>query len=66
MMSAAVLTRVVNVPINDALMTWNAASPPSNIRELWAPWEQVHSIRAALSVCAFVLEVMALSARQLP
>jgi uncharacterized membrane protein len=30
--SAAVLTRVVNFPINDALMTWNATSPPSNIR----------------------------------
>jgi uncharacterized membrane protein len=64
MLLATVLTRVVNFPINDALMTWNAASPPYNLRELWAPWEHVHTIRAALSVCAFVLQVLALSARQ--
>ena len=51
MISAAVLTRVVNFPINDALVTWNVTSPPANIRELWAPWEHVHTIRAALSVC---------------
>lgn len=62
MILAAVVTRVVNFPINDALMTWNAASPPQNIRELWAPWEQVHTIRSALSVCAFVLQVLALNA----
>jgi uncharacterized membrane protein len=66
MISAAVLTRVVNFPINDALMTWNVTSPPANVRELWAPWEHVHTIRAALSVCAFLLQVLALSARQLP
>ncbi len=65
MLLAAVLTRVVNFPINDALMTWNAASPPNNIRELWAPWEQVHTMRAALSVCAFVLQVLALNATRL-
>jgi len=65
MLLAAVVTRVVNFPINDALMTWNAASPPHNVRELWAPWEQVHTIRAALSVCAFVLQVLALNATRL-
>jgi uncharacterized membrane protein len=64
MLSAAVVTRVVNFPINDALMTWSATAPPSNIRELWAPWEHVHSVRAALSVCAFVLQVLALNAKQ--
>jgi uncharacterized membrane protein len=62
MTAAAVLTRFVNFPINDALMTWHAAAPPPNVRELWAPWEQVHTIRAALSVAAFVLQVFALSA----
>lgn len=54
---AAALTR----SINDALMTWQAAAPPSNVRELWAPWEQTHTIRAAFSVTAFVLQVFALS-----
>ena len=65
MLLAAVLTRVVNFPINDALMTWDPTSPPDNVRALWAPWEHVHTIRAALSVCAFVLEVVALNTRQL-
>jgi len=48
-----VLTRVVNVPINDALMTWNATAPPSNLAELWAPWEKVHTIRTVLSLVGF-------------
>ncbi len=60
MVAVAVMTRLVNFPINDALMTWSAAAPPSNVRALWAPWEQVHTVRAALSVLAFVLEVLAL------
>jgi uncharacterized membrane protein len=60
MIMAAALTRIVNFPINDALMTWSAAAPPPNIRELWAPWEHVHTIRAALSVGAFVLQAFAL------
>ncbi len=60
MVAVAVMTRLANFPINDALMTWSAAAPPANVRALWAPWEQVHTVRAALSVLAFVLEVMAL------
>jgi uncharacterized membrane protein len=60
MVAVAVMTRLVNFPINDALMTWSAAAPPPNVRELWAPWEHVHTIRATLSVLAFVLEVLAL------
>ncbi len=65
MVSAAMVTRIVNFPINDALMTWNASSPPPNLRELWAPWERVHTIRAVLSVCGFILQVLALNARRL-
>ena len=61
MIVAAALTRIVNFPINDALMTWQAAAPPPNVRELWAPWEQTHTLRAAFSVAAFVLQVFALS-----
>ena len=63
MVAAAVMTRLVNFPINDALMTWSAAAPPANVRALWAPWEQVHTVRATLSVLAFVLEVLALRVR---
>jgi uncharacterized membrane protein len=59
----AVMTRLVNVPLNDQLMTWNASSPPANLRELWAPWERVDTIRTIVAICAFIMEVLALSLR---
>jgi uncharacterized membrane protein len=58
---AAALTVRVNFPINDQLMTWNAAAPPDNIREIWSPWEKVHTVRTILWLAAFALEVAALS-----
>jgi uncharacterized membrane protein len=58
---AFALTVKVNFPINAQLMKWNAASPPANLIELWSPWEKVHTIRTALWMSAFVLEVAALS-----
>lgn len=58
---AFVITRIVNFPINDALMTWSAAAPPGNLRQLWAPWEQAHTVRAALSVGTFALQICSLS-----
>jgi uncharacterized membrane protein len=60
MVAVAAMTRIVNFPINDAMMTWRAAAPPSNVRDLWAPWEHVHTVRATLSVIAFILETLAL------
>jgi uncharacterized membrane protein len=56
-----VITRLVNVPINNQLMTWSASSPPPNLRELWAPWERIDVIRTIVAVTVFVLEVVALS-----
>jgi len=55
------ITRGVNVPLNAQLMTWSVAAPPANFRELWAPWERVHTIRTVVAVGAFVLEAVALS-----
>jgi uncharacterized membrane protein len=55
------MTLAVNVPINKRLMKWSAAAPPSDLSTVWAPWEQVHSIRTALAIIAFVAEVVALS-----
>jgi uncharacterized membrane protein len=31
----AVLTRAVNVPRNNQLMTWNIAAPPDDVRPFW-------------------------------
>jgi uncharacterized membrane protein len=61
MLVAFLVTRIVNFPINGALMTWNAASPPSDVRSLWAPWERAHTVRAIASVFAFVLQSIGLS-----
>jgi len=59
MVVAAALTRIANFPINDALMTCNAMTPPPNVRNLWAPWEKVHTVCATLSVAAHILQVLA-------
>lgn len=53
-------TRAVNVPLNNQLMTWDASSPPANLRELWAPWDRVNTLRSILAPIAFFLEVLAL------
>jgi uncharacterized membrane protein len=57
---AFAITRFINYPINDALMTWSVTAPPPNVRELWVPWEQAHTLRSAASVAAFALQVIAL------
>jgi uncharacterized membrane protein len=57
-----VVTRTVNVPINDRLMTWTAASPPPEMREIWARWEQAHTVRTVLAAAAFFLELLAFAA----
>lgn len=58
---AAALTVRVNFPINAELMTWTAAAPPDNWKEIWSPWEKVHTVRTVLWVGAFALEVAASS-----
>ncbi len=57
--SVLVLTRAVNVPINNQLMTWSASSPPADAMQIWARWEQVHTIRTFLAVLGFGCELLA-------
>ena len=59
----AAATFLINVPLNAQLMTWSASSPPANLKELWAPWERVDTIRTIVAVCVLFLEVIALSIR---
>jgi uncharacterized membrane protein len=61
MVAVLVMTRAVNIPINNQLMTWSIQAPPTNLMELWRPWEQVHSIRTVLAIAAFAAQVVALS-----
>lgn len=48
-----ILTRLINVPINETLMTWQVSSPPENVMQLWAPWEGSHTIRTVIAVVGF-------------
>lgn len=53
------ITLLVNVPINEQLMTWSISSPPSDVREIWHRWEQAHFYRTIISLVAFVSAVLA-------
>lgn len=59
----AVVTRLVNVPLNNLLMTWNVADPPSNLKVVWEPWDRVNTIRTILAAVVFILEVVAVNLR---
>jgi len=59
--SGFTMTIIVNFPINAQLMKWSAAAPPDNMREIWNPWEKIHTVRTILALGAFVLQVLALS-----
>jgi uncharacterized membrane protein len=54
-----VITRTVNIPINDRLATWNAFSPPLDMARIWARWERVHTLRTVLAVLSFALVLLA-------
>jgi uncharacterized membrane protein len=58
---SAAATRAVNIPLNNQLMTWSVAAPPTDLRERWAPWERVNNLRSVLAAGALVLEAVALS-----
>ena len=50
-----IMTRAVNVPINETLMTWKPDSPPSDLWQTWERWERIHTIRTVIAVLTFVL-----------
>jgi hypothetical protein len=55
LVSFILLTLTSTVPINKALLTWDAAAPPANWRTLIARWERLDVARAWLSLTAFAL-----------
>jgi uncharacterized membrane protein len=60
--SIAILTRSINVPINDQLMTWKPSSPPPDVLNTWARWERTHTARTVMAVPGFVLLLLAFAA----
>jgi Domain of unknown function (DUF1772) len=57
------LTRAVNVPLNNRLMTWNIDTPPADLRQMWAPWDRENTIRAFVSTGVLIVEAIVLSTR---
>ncbi len=55
------LTRTVNVPINDALATWQASSPPSDWSQARDEWNQANLLRTWAAVACFVAAVALVS-----
>jgi len=58
-----ILTRLINSPINETLMTWQVASPPENVMQLWAPWEGSHTIRTVIALLGFASLAYAVTSR---
>jgi len=61
-----IITRLVNVPVNNQLVEWSIAFPPPNVHELWAPWEGAHAIRTVVALAGFVASVIALAVANPP
>ena len=59
-LAAFAITIVVNMPINEQLMTWSVTAPPADVREIWGRWESAHAVSDLLWLAAFSLEVIAL------
>ena len=59
-----ILTRLINVPINETLMTWQVAAPPENVMQLWAPWEGSHTIRTVIALLGFASLAYAVTSRE--
>jgi uncharacterized membrane protein len=55
------ITFVFNVPVNNQLETWNAATPPPEARQIWSQWEKAHVVRTIFWVLGFFLETLALT-----
>ena len=58
-----ILTVLKNVPVNQTLMTWQISSPPENVMQLWAPWEDSHTIRTFIALLGFAALTYGFAAR---
>ena len=59
LVSAGLITRFGNQPINAVVMTWSVQAPASNWAELRDTWWQLHIVRTALAVFGFALALVA-------
>jgi uncharacterized membrane protein len=51
------------VPLNQAVLTWEAKSPPENWQALIAKWERLDTLRCWAAITAFILFLAAMGLR---
>jgi uncharacterized membrane protein len=54
MVAALVITLAVEVPIDNQIETWTAATLPADWRSIQSRWELFHTVRTFLSIAAVV------------
>ena len=57
-LAIVVMTLAVNVPLNNEMMTWDVASPPNDLRNIWSAWESMHEKRTVAAVIGFCAAVV--------
>lgn len=58
------ITILVHFPINDQVMSWQSAAPPSDWQDLRAEWLTAHAVRTVCALASFVLLLLAFTQRQ--
>ena len=59
MVAALVITLAVEVPIDNQIETWTAATLPADWRSIQSRWELFHTIRTLVSIAAVVAATIA-------
>lgn len=63
-LAGGLITKFGNIPLLDAIDTWNIASPPSNWREIADRWYLFHSVRIFVDIVGFALVVLSVFVRR--
>lgn len=58
-LTAVVITRIGNVPVNQLIKKWLTEPPPANCMESLHRWTVFNNIRSAAAVCGFLLILIA-------
>ena len=66
MVAALVITLAVEVPIDNKIEVWTAATLPGDWRSIQSRWETFHTIRTFLSIAAVVAATISLAVTTRP
>ena len=66
MVAALVITLAVEVPIDNKIEVWTAATLPGDWRSIQSRWEAFHTIRSFLSIAAVIAATISLAVTARP